>query len=407
VSLENVTDASKAQGTTIVLNVTLAASPSISAFDVWVRFDPNVLSASASSIDFKGNILGSDGQVQSECINNEAVIGSCGKLDAQGVVNLGLYYLGNKTTSVSGGLLFRVTLTVLKIGFSQIHLLEVVLANGVMNTSYTSTKVDGLFTNEKCGLAYCTPPFVDFTVTPAQPAVGSIVTFNASASRPTNVNARVANYTWFWDEICNTATTQIVDVPTITHAFCNGQTYSVGLTVSDTLGIVWSITKPVQVVYVFVDVRYGGIDLDHQFGVYPGDVVHVTAAIVNNSTAPVNANLTIRLDTGVVLGTGSFNLSERGGPKGSSGTLGPIPWDTTNYIPRVYRIDVKVTSNVHQNVTTDKSTSTFVQVIVKPPSGNLSLSLFQTTGLGIIVIIGLAAGLARFRRRPSWEKEPL
>src|SRR5207249_6636526 len=84
-----------------------------------------------------------------------------------------------------------------------------------------------------------------------------------------------------------------------------------------------------------------------------------------------------------------------------------VPWDTHGYSPRVYRIDIKVDSNVPQNVTSDKSASTFVQLIVSPPGGALSLSLFQTTGLGLIVLIGLAAGLARFRKKPSWEREPL
>lgn len=392
----------------MVFNVTLAASPAISAFNVWVRFDPNVLSASSSSIDYSQNILGASAQVQSECINNQAIVGSCGKLDGLGVVNLGLFFLGNMTTSASGGLLYRITLTVLKVGFSQVHLLQVVLANGIKDESYTSAAVDGSFTNEKCGANYCTPPLAQFSFSPIQPSVGSTVTFNASLSRPTNANAVVANYTWFWDEICGAvATTQSVNVSLITHTFCNAQTYSVTLTVSDSLGIRWSITAPVQVVYVFVDVTYGGISLDHQFNVIPGTIVHITAGIVNNSTLPLNATLTVALDTGTQLGNESFSLSERGGARGTIGSLGPLPWDTTNYSPRVYRIDVKVSSNARQNVTTDKSTSTFVQLIVPQRGGNLSLSLFQTTGIGIIVIIGLAAGLARFRKRPSWESEPL
>ena len=387
--------------------MTLSSSPSISGFDIWVRFDPRVLSATTTSIDYTGNVLGSSAQVESECINNQPVVGSCGKLDGQGVVNLGLFFLGNKTTTVSGGLLYRITLTVLKVGFSQLHLLQVVLANGVKDESYTSSPVDGLFTNKTCGSSYCTPPVASFFFSPKQPSVGSIVTFNASASRPTNLGARVANYTWFWDEICGAvATTQSINTSIIQHTFCNAQIYSVTLTVNDTLGILWSVTEPVQVVYVFIDVTYGGIALDHQFGVLPGTVVHITAGILNNSTAPVNATLTITLDTGKPLGRGNFSLSERGGARGTIGSV-PGTWDTTNYPPRVYRIDVRVNSDAHQNVTTDKSTSTFVQLVVPAPTGSLSLSLFQTTGIGIIVIIGLAAGLARFRKKPSWETEPL
>jgi hypothetical protein len=410
---QNVSDLSKVKGSVIVFNVTLAFSPSISAFDIWVQFDPNVLSASSSSIDYSGNILGSSAQVQSECINDQAIQGSCGSLDGLGVVNLGLAIFGGATTSVSGGLLYRISLTVVSAGFSQIHLLEVILANGVTNLKYDSDSgtvitQDGFFVNEVCGSAFCRAPSVFFTISPVQPSIGSTVTFNASASKATNPSAKIVQYTWFWDEICRAvATTQSVTDPVITHVFCNKQIYHVTLTVQDSVGIRYSLTKPVNVTYVFIDVTYGGVTVDHQFGVYPGTVVHVTAQVQNNSTAPINATITVSLDTGQLLGNQSFSLSQRGGATGTIGTLGPVPWNTTNLPARVYRIIVTVGSNVPQNVTNDKSTSTFVQLIVQPPGGNLSLGLFQTTGLGIIVIIALAAGLARFRRKPRWEDEPL
>lgn len=410
VSVQNVTDQSKGPGSTVVYNVTLASSPLISGFNVWVQFDPNVLSASTSSIDYSGNILGSEAQVQSECINNQAVVGQCQDfpLGAQGVVNIGLFYLGNKTTTVPGGLLYRLSLTVLTVGFSQIHLLEVVLVNGGKNEEYPSTNVDGLFTNRICGSTLCKPPHTDFTFSPIVPSLGSTVTFNASASRATNAGARITNYRWFWGEICHAvATSQDTPDPLIPHTFCNAQTYRIALTVTDTLGISWVITKEVQVVFIFVDVTYGGIDLDHQYNVYPGTVVHITAGIRNNSTVPVNATLSITLDTGAALGNKSFSLAGGGTAGTTTGKFGPVPWDTTNFSPRVYRIDVRIISAVPQNVTNDKLTSTYIQLIVIPPGGTFSLGLFQTTGLGLIVLIGLAAGLARLRKKPSWEREPL
>jgi hypothetical protein len=302
---------------------------------------------------------------------------------------------------------------VVSAGFSQIHLLEVILANGVTNVKYDSDSgtvitQDGFFVNRMCGSAFCRAPSVSFTLSPVQPAIGSTVTFNASTSKATNPNAKIAQYTWFWDEICRAvATTQTVPDPVITHVFCNKQIYHVTLTVQDSLGIRYSLTKPVNVTYIFIDVTYGSVTVDHQFGVYPGTVVHVTAQVENNSTASINATLTISLDTGQLLGSGSFSLSQRGGANATIGSLGPVSWDTTNLPARVYRIEVRVGSDVPQNVTNDKSTSTFVQLIVQPPGGNLSLGLFQTTGLGIIVIVALAAGLARFRKKPSWENEPL
>jgi len=410
---ENISDFSKIAGSIVIYNVTLAASPSISSFAVWIQFDPQTLQASNNAIGSSGNVLGSDAQVRSECINGEVVQGAnCQPypLSDNGVVSLELFTFGNKTTTVpTSGLLFQLTLTVVKAeGFSRIHILQVVLANGIKNESYPSTDVDGFFTNKHCGSTFCKPPLVDFTFSPVQPSLGSTVTFNASASKTPNVGAQISKYTWFWEEICHTvASIQDTSDPMIPHTFCNAQIYHVTLTVTDTLGISWAITKSIQVIYVFVDVTYGGIDLDHQFNVYPGTVVQIKAGIRNNSTLPLNATLTMTLDTGKTLGNGTFNLAERGGKGATTGTLGPVPWDTTDYAPRVYRIEIKVGSNVPQNVTTDKTASTFIQLVVRPPGGTFSLSLFQSTGLGLIVLIGLLAGLARFRKKPSWEREPL
>jgi len=410
---QNISDFSKGAGSTVVYTVTLAAAPSINSFAVWVQFDPQVLHASNDAISSSGNVLGSAAQVRSECINGEVIQGAnCQPypLSDNGVVSLELFTLGNKTTTVpTSGLLFQLTLGVIQAeSFSRIHILQVVLANGVTAEHYGSTNVDGFFTNKHCGSTFCKPPVVDFTFSPTQPSVGSTVTFNASASKTVNANAQIAKYTWYWEEICRAVfTSQDTPDPIIPHTFCNAQTYHVTLTVTDTSGISWAITKPIVLVFVFVDVTYGGIVIDPQYNVYPGTVVHVTAGIRNFSTLPVNATLTMTLDTGTVLGNKTFKLSESGGTGASIGTFGPVPWNTTNYAPRVYRIDIKVDSNVPQNVTTDKLASTYVQLIVRPLGGSLSLSLFQTTGLGLIVLIGLLAGLARFRKKPSWEREPL
>jgi len=410
---QNISDFSKVAGSIVTYNVTVAAAPSISSFAVWIQFDPQVLNASNNAISSAGNVLGSDAQVRSECINGEVVLGQACQaypLSDFGVVSLELFTLGGKTTSVpTSGLLFQLTLRVVKAeSFSRVHFLQVVLANGITNENYPSTNVDGFFTNKHCGSVFCKPPLVDFTFSPTQPSLGSTVMFNATASKATNAGAKIAKYIWFWEEICNNVfSTQDVPDPIIPHTFCNAHTYYVTLTVTDTLGISWAITKGIQVVYIFVDVTYGGIDLDHQYNVYPGTVVHITAGILNKSTVPVNANLSITLDTGVALGNKSFTLSGGGTAGSITGKLGPVPWDTTNFSPRVYRIDVKVSSNVPQNVTNDKSTSTYIQLIVVPPGGTLSLSLIQTTGLGLNILIGLAAGLARFRKKPNWEREPL
>ena len=180
------------------------------------------------------------------------------------------------------------------------------------------------------------------------------------------------------------------------------------LLVNDTLGITWAVTKVVTVQYVWVDVTYTEIGVDRQFNVLPGTVVHIAASVVNNSTLPAPATLTISLDTGIVLASQQFNLTARGTPLGNSGKVGPVAWDTTGYPVRAYRINIAVHSPVPQNLTRDKSASTFVQLIYsQPPGGLLSFSLLASSGVSILVIVALVAGLSRFRRKPSWETEPI
>jgi len=40
-------------------------------------------------------------------------------------------------------------------------------------------------------------------------------------------------------------------------------------------------------------------------------------------------------------------------------------------------------------------------------AGSFSLGLLQTTGLAIVILAAIAAGIARFARKPSYMEEPL
>jgi len=373
---ENVSDLARVPGSTVVFNVTLADSPWISAFDVWVKFDPNVLGASSSSIDYSGNILGPGAVVQSECINDQAIFGLCQPypLGGTGVVNLGLFDLGNKTTSVPAGLLYRLTLTVLKVGFSQLHLLEVVLVNGAKNESYQSTNVDGLFTNEYCGSRFCTAPFVDFTFTPNPPSVDSVIMFNASASKATNGNARIVAYTWFWDEICRAVgTIQNVTVPTVSHVFCNAEVHQVTLTVTDSFGISWSVTRMVQVVYLFIDVGIASLTVAPSTSVPVGTHVNIIAVVDNNSTIVEAANTTIRVGNQQIATNTFVNMSPR-----SQQTLAGI-WDTTGFTPGTYTIEASVAPIPGANITSDDVKAVSVQLFQSSDKAPVAKFTFSPT----------------------------
>ncbi len=143
---QNISDFSKVAGSIVTYNVTVAAAPSISSFAVWIQFDPQVLNASNNAISSAGNVLGSDAQVRSECINGEVVLGQACQaypLSDFGVVSLELFTLGGKTTSVpTSGLLFQLTLRVVKAeSFSRVHFLQVVLANGITNENYPPSRL--------------------------------------------------------------------------------------------------------------------------------------------------------------------------------------------------------------------------------------------------------------------------
>ena len=422
----NVTDHSIQSGTQLNFTVTIANSPPLKGFNVYVSFDPNVLTASNTAIDSNGNILQSVTSstiTESECITGQpAPGGACtnGGLDGPGVVNLGIVFQGNfSTPNNTNGLLYHLALTVnapvsgqIDPGATQIHIVKVELANSTQGAiPYTTS--DAFFTNRYCsGQNLCTPPVVNMTYTPPLPSIGTNVTFSAVGSHATNSSVAIGLYQWSWgSEICHAvAGVQVFYPPssTVYHVFCNARDYDVTLLVNDTLGIKWEVTRVVTVQYVWVDVTYNGIGVDRQFNVLPGTVVHISASVVNNSTLAAPATLTIRLDTGLILANQPFNLTARGTPLGTSGKVGPVSWDTTGYPVRAYRINVVVNSPVPQNLTRDKQASTFVQLIYPQPSGGLlSFSLLESSGVSILVIVALVAGLSRFRRKPSWETEPI
>jgi len=424
----NVTDPSIQPGTQLNFTVTIANSPPLKGFNVYVSFDPNVLTASLTSIDSNGNILQSVTSsiiTSSECIAGQAApSGACNnpQLDGPGVVNLGIAFQGNfSTPNNTNGLLYHLALTVnpqvsgqVDPGASQIHIAKVELspANSTLGAVSAITS-DAFFTNRYCSdQILCSPPVVNLTYTPPRPSIGTNITFTTAGSHPTNSGAAIGFYQWSWGgEICHAvAGVQVFYPPnsTVYHVFCNAQDYDVTLLVSDTLGITWTVTKVVTVQFVWVDVTHSPIDIDNRFNVLPGTVVHVSASVINNSTLPAPATLTMSLDTGTILASQSFNLTARGTPLGTSGKVGPVAWDTTGYPVRAYRINIVVYSPVHQNLTRDKQASAFVQLIYSQPSGGLlSFSLLESGGVSILVIVALVAGLSRFRRKPSWETEPI
>src|SRR5260370_3658593 len=94
----NVTDHSIQPGTQLNFTVNIANSPPLKGFNVYVSFDPRVLTASGTSIDSSGNVIQSVTSsvlIGSECIGGQCTLqGGCthSKLDGPGVVDVGLVF---------------------------------------------------------------------------------------------------------------------------------------------------------------------------------------------------------------------------------------------------------------------------------------------------------------------------
>jgi hypothetical protein len=184
----------------------------------------------------------------------------------------------------------------------------------------------------------------------------------------------------------------------------------VTLLVFNNQGIFWETTILVHILYLNIALVVGEIKLDHQYNVVPGTLIHINAHIVNKSTIDENATLAITLEgANPPLNVTSFNLPASGG----TGSLRAI-WSTSGLLPRAYEIRVIISNPVSadglikgENDTSKNVASSYIILISPIVTGALSLSLVQTTGLGILVLVAAGFFLARFLKKPSYESEQL
>ncbi len=357
---------------------------------MYVSFDPRVLTASGTSIDFNGNVLQSVTSsiiTQSECISGQAAPGGActnGGLDGPGVVNLGIVFQGNfSTPNNTNGLLYHLALTVnapvsgqIDPGATQIHLVKVELspANTTLGAIPSITS-DAFFTNRYCsGAILCSPPHAEFTYSPSTVAIGTNVLFNASASFATNPGSRISSYQWSWDgEICRaTSSLQIEQVPAVTHQFCNARDYSVSLTVNDTYGITWTSAQDISVLYLWIDVYIRQFSISPQFNVVVGTPVSMTTVVGNNSTISENASLTISVENRTLATIRFANL-----PPLSDASPQQTIWNTTGLLAGTYTLEASLGPVPEANLTiaTTRTANVYlVSTFDKPPTADFTFS---------------------------------
>jgi hypothetical protein len=261
------------------------------------------------------------------------------------------------------------------------------------------------------------------------PSQGTLVDFNVSAIIR-NQNAVAVSYTWDWGDDTpsqvQTNLTQLMPHRFVLPAFggiggcVSSGNCSVTLSVADSAGVDWITTIIVPIAHLKVQLSVGEVDIDHQFNVNPGTHINITAHIVNTSTIAEKASLNITVEgASPALGTGNFTLQ----PAGGTGRLSVV-WDTSGLVPRVYGIVVtvgnvisaqKIVTAAHpegifitfQNDTFNTQRTTYVLLILPMVTGNFSLNLIQSVGLGALVLVAAGAGLVRILKKPSYESEPL
>jgi Cohesin domain len=432
----NITDLAKPQGSSFTVNVNVSNSPHINSFETIIYYNNSILQA--NSMDFSQGVLGSDSKDVVYCIDKTAPIGhSCpsqAKYEQDGEIALAVNKLSGFTDNITRGSLFLINFSVKSVGLGQIHIhsvtLGVVLVVGGVGSPQPALQVssvfDGFFTNLPCGGGKaCQPPVVRVNVSPSPAPKDSTVSFNVTVTIP-NPGAKALSYLWNWQDgkCCqpqDNSTSPPIGQPEL-HPFLSSQfgldtscinrgLCLVELTVYDSRGVSWQTTVPVQIQLLNIVLTVGDPSVFPFYRVLPGTIVKITARIDNIGNVNVNATLRIRLETIKTLAGQYFPLLAAAGGERTLDTT----WDTTGFTPRAYAIVAEVyntsalvgTTIVHSlNATSLPLSSSYVLLVSQPVSGGLSLSIIQTTGLGILIVVAVVVALTRFFRKPSYLEEP-
>jgi len=407
-SPSNIADLAITSPQNVSFTITVTNSTPIDGFAVFLHYNEQVLRV--NTINYGDNVLGSKADVIEECVDHNSLVqGGCTPLDNLGIISLTLSLLGSAVTPTNTtGILFQINFSVFGRGFSALHILQAVLANGNTGMKVPLTTSDAYFTNIDCPRGsgnLCTPPVVSFSYSPIPSFIFRSVTFNSSASRATNLQANIAFLTWdFGDSGASQNSTSDSNgrpIPSTRHTYGNTCNCSATLAVVDSYGITAYATVVVQVISVYIDLLVNGVSATPQFRVLPGANVVIGVVVVNNSTFPEDGTIVIDVE-GHVIGTAqSYHLEAF-----RQRTTISTNWNTSGYAPRVYRIDAVIPSILNENKTSNNQRTAFVQLISQSASGLLSLSLLQTGGLSIIILAGVLFGVSRFlRRKPSFEED--
>jgi PKD domain len=383
---------------TVMFTVNVTDAPAINLFLVSLDYNSSVLRVANGGIDFSGTVLGPGVSPNIECVNGVSLIhGGCTDIDStySNVVTLLLAKLGSDTGGPTSGVLFTVTFNVVGVGVSQIHLLVATIENGfAANPEIPARSFDGFFSNQQCGSQICQPPVVGFAFSPPTINQGALITFDASASYSVNPGSSIKQYLWIWGD-----PSPAIEGKVGNHTFNYARNYTMTLRVSDTFGVTGSKSIRIHVLNFVRDVGISSFEATPA-RVFPGTPVTITAVAANLGTVRMNLTLTLTWE-GKILKTQNYTL-----PRNSLAPPLVYQWNTTGLQPRAYRIDATV-SALSDDIPGNDAQTIYVLLIEPLGSSVVSLSLLQSTSLGIAVLVGIGFAVALIRGRSKPEVEEL
>lgn len=283
--------------------------------------------------------------------------------------------LAPDTPGVSGpGTLATATFLVEEEGETVLDLFETQLRDSRI-TPVEHTSTDGLFTN------LLDPPEAAFTYSPAKADIDEDVLFNASDSF--DPDGYIVSYFWdFGDEdTANETASQVY------HAYDEGGTYSVTLTVTDDSGWNDSVTHEVPIRYPH-DVTAISVSESHTT-VSVGGTVTVTVEIGNaGSESESNVAVNVYYDDTVAAPSQTVATIA----SGENRTL-TFSWDTTDVAEGTYRIKAVASSVTGETNTAD---NTELGGTVTVTAAQEFPWLYVIVG---IVVVGAIAAVAFFLMR--------
>ena len=294
--------------------------------------------------------------------------------DEEGLDYIGIActLLGPDTPGVGGpGTLATVTFLVESRGETTLDLYDTQLRDSRI-TPIEHTATDGLFSN------VVSPPIARFTYSPTKPDIDEDALFNASAS--SDADGYIVGYFWdFGDEDTANET-----VSYVYHAYDEGGTYSVTLTVTDNTGWNGSVTHDIAIRYAH-DIMVISVSESHTT-VTVGTSVTVTVVVGNvGSEDEGGFDVNVYYDSAIAASSQTVTTLA----SGQNQTL-TFTWDTTNVAPDTYRMKAVASSVLGESYTQD---NTSLGGTVTVTAGEEFPWLYVGGG---VVAVALIAGVALY-----------